>query len=92
MHLDRTESAREEKREPRILEDALGLPKLQVERYFSSPNRPPHWFWTGGLEDLPVGPSTDWWKEGLIDRSGKLLSLAPKETIEDAEELKRKVE
>ena len=40
---------------------------------FSNPSDLTWRIWTGEDEDIPVGPSTNWWKEGLMGKDGKPL-------------------
>jgi hypothetical protein len=49
MQLDEREEAGalRERKDDTIMDHWLGLPKVQIERYFSKPNGPRHRFWTG---------------------------------------------
>jgi hypothetical protein len=76
MDLDGREEALLEKRDMRILDHWLGLPKVQIQRYFSEPNGPRYQFWTGEDADIPVGPSTNWWKDGLMDKDRKPIKMS----------------
>jgi len=55
-----------EKRNEKILDDFLGIPKLHLQMWYNA-NKPrnPGCFGTGGLEETLEGPSTTWWTNGL---------------------------
>jgi hypothetical protein len=45
-----------------VLDDALGVPEVQVKQHFSkNPGR----LWTRG-DDFPIRPSTEWWGDESI--------------------------
>jgi hypothetical protein len=68
MELDRREEALQKKRDEKILDYWLGLPKVEINFLWSNPKRNKNYVpWTGGEKDWPVGSSTDWWKPGLVD-------------------------
>ncbi len=60
------EDAGKAKRNEKILDHWLGMPKLQLQMSYNA-----NWprlrlsYWTGGLEGIPEGPSTMWWIDGL---------------------------
>ena len=80
MHLDEREEALAPKRDKQVIEHYLGYPKTMIEAY-----RKHDFFisakWTDG--DLPVGPSTEWWKDGYIsdEKHPKLLITAASEEL-----------
>jgi len=66
MELDQREEALLEKRNPRVLDYWLGLPMEQLKFNYSRFSRRCKGEWTGEMTDVPVGPSTKWWTEGLV--------------------------
>ncbi|KAE9378902.1 hypothetical protein N431DRAFT_450828 [Stipitochalara longipes BDJ] len=65
MELDQREEALLKKRDDKVLDYWLGLPLEQLRFNYSKSSRICKGLWTGAEEDVPVGPSTKWWKEGL---------------------------
>lgn len=61
MALDQRETS--EKRDNTVLDYTLGKPAVDVKRFFSNPSLPRSNIWRGTEKDIPVGPSTNWWKE-----------------------------
>ena len=81
MHLDQREEVFAPKRDKQVLEHYLGHPKTQI-KYFRKRNFFMSAKWTGADGDRPVGPSTDWWKDGLVsddDKRSRLLIPAASE-------------
>jgi hypothetical protein len=76
MDLDRREETLLEKRDQRVLDHYLGIPKVQFEnKYFSRWMEKERVCWTG---DVPVGPSTSWWKEILTDEDETPSDRSPR--------------
>lgn len=81
--LDQMEGTWKEKRNEKILDHWLGLPKVQLQMWYNA--NKPGWrtcYWTGGLEEIPKGASTTWWTDGLPSLS----------EVEGAARAKRKLE
>jgi hypothetical protein len=83
MDLDQMEGTWKEKRNEKILDHWLGIPKVQLQMWYNA-NKPGNktCYWTGGLEEIPEGPSTTWWTDGLPTLS----------EVENAARAKRKLE
>lgn len=75
MHLDRREEVLAERRDPRVLDHYLGIPKAQIEKYQSAWAERYGMRWTG---EIPIGPSTNWWNEGVTDEAGNPLGWTMK--------------
>lgn len=63
MELDRKEGTLREQRDEKVLDHWLGLPEEQLTFNFSEFGTRELGIWTGTKEDIPVGPSTKWWKK-----------------------------
>jgi hypothetical protein len=66
IDLDQREEAFVPKRDPKVIEHYLGLPKAQINQWRKQNKDSVYAKWTGSDGDFPVGPSTSWWKDGLI--------------------------
>jgi hypothetical protein len=62
IDMDRREDAFLEKSDEKVLDHWLGLPQEQLKLSFSEFSTRCLGIWTGAKEDIPVGPSTKWWK------------------------------
>jgi hypothetical protein len=76
MRLDKIEEAFAEKRDDKVLDYFLGLPKVQISMCYTKPNAPRDRYWTGTAADIPVGPSTKWLTYGLTDDRGNPLEAS----------------
>ena len=66
IELDQREEAFLEKRSEKVLDYWLGLPLEQLKWNYSKFSRKSKGEWTGEETDVPVGPSTLWWNDGLV--------------------------